>query len=186
MKKKVIIFGILILALMLVACGKTSSPEKTASNYVEAVLALDVSEAANYVVEGSQEDDYIPAGIARDFASALFPYIELDSVNVEEESDAEATVEIVIAGPDIEALQTAAMEQGLEIYLADPDISQEDLNQKVVEYFTKSLDKNDQVKSSVSVGLVKTDDAWLLTQDSQAAILAMLISSLGPVEIVTE
>lgn len=186
MKKKIIISGVLILAIFLVGCGKTSTPEKTVSNYIEAVLVLDSSKGAAYLVEGSQGADYLPTGVAMDFAAALFPYIELGSVEVTEETQDQATVEITINGPDIESLQTNSMEQGLEIYLADPDITQEELNKKILADFTKSLDENDKVENTTTVQVVKVEDDWLLPQDSQAAILGMLIGSLGQVEIVTE
>lgn len=186
MKKRLFIPVVLVIVLLLIctACGKTDSPEKTVKGYVDAVLALDSDAMSEYMTSDSPDVDIFSTDVTRELAESLFSYITVKDIVLGSEGESEATVTLIIEGPNISKLQDQTIEKSMEVYFSEDSITSDDLNEALVEQMKTLLEDADLDEYSVSVEVVEEDGKWLLPEESQDEILNLLAGEIGPVEIV--
>ena len=159
---------IVMLALSLVSCG--SGPDKA----LDAKLAL--LKEGNFAEAGVLEDS---AFANEDSAMLQALYAKMDYTIGEAKVDGEtATVPVTIVMVDMSSVFAAYMKEALS-HLTDPDWDEDG------SYFMQMLQAEDaETKEfSVTVNMVKTEDAWEIAEEGNDeladALTGGLISALG-------
>ncbi len=171
MKKKSMFLTVCFICLMLLgACG-TDSPKKTVSDALDALKVSDL-ETANTYFQNPLTDETVFQSLKNaedtdnlDFLQKFLASLQYEITAAEEEKDT-AVVTATIQTIDISQVFSDYMTNAMAYLFVD--LSQEELNEKLMDTLFQALEDNAEnlTSTEVNISLVKEDGKWLIQPDT--------------------
>ena len=184
MRKQRKILSLILVVVMVVACLAACgmSPEKQAEKAVsscfDAMKAGDLETAQTYIQD---DEELLEKGESGDSAinsamlEAVFEKLDYKILSSTKVDDATVTVKAEISNVDMKPVFTEFFTQALQYTFsnltADPQPTEEEVNQKMEEIFNSCISKEglETVTKEVDIQVVKNDAGWVIDADEKLA-----------------
>jgi len=193
MKKCKKILGLILAVVMVTACLAACggpSPEQQAEKAVDscftALKSGDTQTATSYMKDSNitdTDDDSEDAAINETMTKAVFGKLEYKILSSQKMDDSTVTVKVEITNVDMKPVFTEfftqALQYALENAFADPQPTEEEMDQKMTEIFDTCLSKEGlaTVTKEVDVKVIMDGEKWII--DSDEGLANALLGGLG-------